>query len=344
MGTRMILTILTKNKSLIFYFCKNILRWVNYRLLSEYISGEIMNNSEVWQVSVPLADLRREPTERTSSITERDLLQETQCLYGERLIVQEEQGAWVRVTAPEQVKLSPLGTWEGYPGWVQKKHVCENVGAKTSNLIVKAPWASINTKSGATIELPMSTRLHSYGTNGNNYEIILSNGEKSSVKGGDVHHINDLVRQNDIERRAAVMQAVRYCLGAPYFWGGRGVYYDDTETKSSVDCSGLVNLAYNSCGISVPRDAHDQFLWSKRIAAEKLKSGDLVFLSESNRPGYVSHVMIYEGEGILIEATGDSNNVHRISAEERFGCKLEKLSRGCIKGNWNIFFGSFLFL
>lgn len=301
-----------------------------------------MRSSETWRVNVPLLDLRREPRERKSSIRERDFLQETQCLYGELLIPMEEKDDWVRVMAPEQTKLTSQGAWNGYPGWVKKQAISKFPQEKSSNLIVKVPWTKVTTNGGHTLELPIGTRLYSHDSNESHWEISLSDGEKATVEKNDVRHINDLVKQGDSERRAAVIQSVRYCLGAPYFWGGRGVYLDDAEIKSSVDCSGLVNLAYHSCGISVPRDAHDQFLWSKRIRPEQLKAADLVFLSDDQRPGFVNHVMIYAGQGVLIEATGESNNVREISVEESLGRKLENLSRGDRKGKYNIFFGSFL--
>ena len=301
-----------------------------------------MKKPEVLKVNVPLADLRREPVERASSITERDCFQETQCLYGETLLIQEDKGEWVQVLAPEQSKINSLGNWEGYPGWIQKKQVCENVKGNASNLVVKVPWARVKNQDDIYLDLPLGTRLHSVDSAGNKWVIDLANEGRGLVEKKDVYHISDLVRQNEEERRAAVIEMARYSLGAPYFWGGRGVYSDSAEITSSIDCSGLVNLAYHSCGISVPRNAHDQFLWSKRIAPENLKIGDLLFLSECQQPGYVSHVMIYSGEGLMIEATGESNDVREISIEKRLGAPLEKMSRACQIGKYNIFFGSFL--
>ncbi|WP_414675689.1 C40 family peptidase [Methyloceanibacter sp.] len=62
-------------------------------------------------------------------------------------------------------------------------------------------------------------------------------------------------------------------LGTPYLWGGR--------TSIGLDCSGLVQLAFEAAGYTVPRDADMQLAelgepvpWSEGTA---LRRGDLVF-------------------------------------------------------------------
>lgn len=81
--------------------------------------------------------------------------------------------------------------------------------------------------------------------------------------------------------------------GDPYVWGAEG--------PDAFDCSGLVKWCYQQFGISVPRVTFDQFSQLQPITREELRPGDLIFSSwGGDRPA--SHVGIYAGNGVIIEA------------------------------------------
>ena len=90
---------------------------------------------------------------------------------------------------------------------------------------------------------------------------------------------------------AAAADAVSYALaqlGTPYQWGG--------DSPGGFDCSGLVEAAYASAGIQLPRTAQEQYDAGPPVpAGEQLEPGDLVFFGTD--PNHVSHV------GILISPT-----------------------------------------
>jgi len=82
-------------------------------------------------------------------------------------------------------------------------------------------------------------------------------------------------------------------IGTPYLWGGRSGF--------GLDCSGIVQLVFNSCGHSLPRDSSDQRKSGRRVSVRNLKPGDLVF-----SPG---HVSVYYGSGQIIHSSEKAGGV-----------------------------------
>jgi cell wall-associated NlpC family hydrolase len=82
-------------------------------------------------------------------------------------------------------------------------------------------------------------------------------------------------------------------LGDDYQWGGNGPLYD---------CSGLVQAAYRSAGINLPRTAAEQWRTVPSVPTDDLQPGDLVFFSLGEfLPGLPGHVGIYLGSGLVLD-------------------------------------------
>lgn len=87
-------------------------------------------------------------------------------------------------------------------------------------------------------------------------------------------------------------------IGDPYVWGAEG--------PNSFDCSGLVDFAFNSAGVKIPRLTADGYMRSgifNPIPIDQLKPGDILFYNFGRLgQGHADHVNIYIGNGQVISA------------------------------------------
>lgn len=100
---------------------------------------------------------------------------------------------------------------------------------------------------------------------------------------------------------AAAIAAAKAQLGVPYRWGA-------ASPGSGFDCSGLVMYAYSQVGRSLPHSSRSMYSMTRRISADQLQPGDLVF---GGSP--VHHVGLYVGGGMMIHAP-HSGDVVRIAS------------------------------
>ena len=96
---------------------------------------------------------------------------------------------------------------------------------------------------------------------------------------------------------APVLAFMRAQVGKPYVWGATG--------PDTWDCSGLVQAAYRTIGIQLPRVTTDQVAAGPKVSGADLQPGDLLFVPGSDgtvaAPG---HVGMYVGNGQVIDAKG----------------------------------------
>lgn len=81
--------------------------------------------------------------------------------------------------------------------------------------------------------------------------------------------------------------------------------------RSGVDCSGLTQAVYAAVGVHLDRTAlmqYDQRSIVTLETAEQAQPGDLLFFSNTYMPG-VSHVAIYVGDGLMINAADERTGV-----------------------------------
>lgn len=160
----------------------------------------------------------------------------------------------------------------------------------------------------------------------------------------DLSHMHGL-RRLDLpvdELRQTIVDYAKRHIGDPYLWGGRSKRdRSSTVVATGVDCSGLVNWAYRRAGWFVPRDAHEQYMRSRRIDPADLKPADLVFLARPSSPDRIIHVAIFAGDDRLLEAPFTGEKVRLITVRERLGMDLAELAGGAQAGEFIVYFGTF---
>ncbi len=95
----------------------------------------------------------------------------------------------------------------------------------------------------------------------------------------------------------AVVELAKKYLGIPYVYGG--------SSPSGFDCSGFVYFLYKNMGVTLNRVAADQMTNGTWVPKNALQPGDIVGFA--NKSGYINHVGIYAGNGMMIHSpqTGD---------------------------------------
>lgn len=96
-------------------------------------------------------------------------------------------------------------------------------------------------------------------------------------------------------RGAAIQMGMR-ALGTPYVWGGNSL-------QAGVDCSGLVQQALRSVGVTVPRLSYDQLKLGPRVGLAQAQPGDLIGWGDGH------HVALYLGNNQILEAPRTGLNV-----------------------------------
>lgn len=281
-----------------------ILRIVLFTIL--FCQAINVSAQETWaQVRIPVACIRDgkgHATEMTS-----------QSIMGTPLKVFERDGDWLRIQSPD-----------GYEGYMNISSVAlktEDEMASWRNLprlvSVSIPetkvYSSAKEKSPFNVvsELVLSSIVEGFFINDSVASVTLPDGRTGFADASFFLPAEDWAsRKFDMDRAMMIAYSLK---GTPYLWGA-------CSTKS-VDCSGLVRVAYFDGGILTLRDARQQIEIGRRIDAsdtESLRRGDLLFFSNSP-DGRISHVAIYDSDGKYIHSSGLVKTNHMNPDDPDFG-------------------------
>jgi NlpC/P60 family/Bacterial dipeptidyl-peptidase Sh3 domain len=124
----------------------------------------------------------------------------------------------------------------------------------------------------------------------------------------DRPYVAPVVTEGEIvDRLEAVIAFAEAAMATPneYLWGG--------TVAPNYDCSGLMQAAFGSQGIWLPRDAYQQEGFAMPVALAALRRGDLVFFGP---PEKAKHVGLYVGNNAYLHSSGRDIGRNGIGLDE----------------------------
>jgi cell wall-associated NlpC family hydrolase len=201
-----------------------------------------------------------------------DAMQTTQALMGETVTLFEEEEGWAWVQLMR----------DGYVGYVNGNALTPHLAAPTHRVAVPSTfmYPEDSLKSQPALALTLNAQV----------TVTAGSGAFSRLANGRFVFTAHLKPSGDFESSfVAVAEMFRH---VPYYWGGKSV--------QGLDCSGLVQLALEACGIPALRDSdmQEETLGQKLMVndLDRLRRGDLVFWN--------GHVGIMTDERTLLHANG----------------------------------------
>lgn len=259
-------------------------------------------SAEIRTVARPVLNMFSSATSDTDVVS--------QAIYATTVVVLEEKGGWVRIRTPDD-----------YKGWVESSGLIarsgEPYGSGKNVVQVRSLFAHIYREKSVTrhapmLTVPFETRLEFDGSpeEGERWLAIrLPDGRSGMIQSADVGPPGGALTVED------QIALARRFLGLPYTWGGTSSY--------GYDCSGFTQMLMRQRGYLMPRDAHDQAVWTGLVPVSRddLKPGDLLYFGSSEQR--ITHTGMYVGARQFINATTHERPVVRIdNVDDPYWVKL----------------------
>ncbi|PIS28861.1 MAG: hypothetical protein COT43_05385 [Candidatus Marinimicrobia bacterium CG08_land_8_20_14_0_20_45_22] len=226
-------------------------------------------------VNTVVSNLYSEPSFRSEMVT--------QAFLGEVVEVLDQSDEWFRIVCQD-----------GYRGWIRWNTIVDNDSWETND----GKWFTPDDAVANVWKTTELTNIFQKVTFMSRVLLIEEDRDKILVQlpDGKTGWMSNrpLTISGETLRKKIAKTAHRF-LGAPYLWGGK--------SPLGIDCSGLTQSVFGLCGISLKRDAGEQFLMKslKEIEIADTEPGDLYFFGGKNR---VEHVGISIGDGKILHSSG----------------------------------------
>ncbi len=160
---------------------------------------------------------------------------------------------------------------------------------------------SNSTASGILTQLPFGTNVSVNWTQPGWANITTYDGLSGYVSLDYIKIVEGTLPARDasvLTKGQAVLEIAKQYLGLPYRYGGN-------TPQTGFDCSGFTKYVYAQLGVNLNRVAADQMSNGIWVDPSNLQVGDIIGFY--NSAGYISHVGIYAGGGMMIHSpqTGD---------------------------------------
>ncbi|SFC00474.1 NlpC/P60 family protein [Bacillus sp. OV322] len=246
--------------------------------------------------------------EQRLELCNANLLQ-SQALYGQKVLVINENEDWAEVCIPEQQSNKD---GRGYPGWIPKKHLAslaENFEQHTGHAAIrkKKAWLLDEKNRQPLLQLSYGTALPAAEVQ-NDYVKVRTPDGYGFFRREDVDIIEDFKSEKGSGQD--IVDSGKQFLGLPYLWGGMSSF--------GFDCSGFSYTMCKMNGYLIPRDAGEQAQKGKKVELDHIQPGDLLFFAYNEGQGDLHHVGIYYGDGKLLHSPKTGKDIEIISIAGTF--------------------------
>ncbi|MDP1418860.1 LysM peptidoglycan-binding domain-containing protein [Peribacillus simplex] len=128
----------------------------------------------------------------------------------------------------------------------------------------------------------------------------ISNSDRIRI--GQTIRVSGKASASAIKNPSKAAKADQVLAAGAKYMGAKYVYGASTSRTDVFDCSSFTLRAFQSAGVSLPRNSVAQSHVGTAVSSKSLQKGDLVFF-DTNNDGVINHVGIYAGNGQMLNAS-----------------------------------------